>query len=75
MGDHIVTRKVLYDNEAGGPDTNQAASRQGVGPGGYLDVALVRTILVPAAMRTAGTANWWAPGWMAPVVARARLRE
>ncbi|MFF7942667.1 MMPL family transporter [Nocardia gamkensis] len=40
-----------------------------------LDAALVRTILVPAAMRIAGTANWWLPRLLAPVVARARLRE
>ncbi|WP_280297242.1 MMPL family transporter [Nocardia abscessus] len=40
-----------------------------------LDAVLVRTILVPAAMRIAGTANWWTPRWLAPVVARARLRE
>ncbi|WP_174187634.1 MMPL family transporter [Nocardia barduliensis] len=40
-----------------------------------LDAVLVRTILVPAAMRIAGTANWWTPRWLAPVLARARLRE
>ncbi|MFI2284714.1 MMPL family transporter [Nocardia beijingensis] len=40
-----------------------------------LDAALVRTILVPAAMRIAGTANWWTPRPLAPVVARVRLRE
>ncbi|MBF6194325.1 efflux RND transporter permease subunit [Nocardia sp. CDC186] len=40
-----------------------------------LDAALVRTILVPAAMRIAGTANWWTPRLLAPVVARMRLRE
>ncbi|MET9286175.1 MMPL family transporter [Nocardia beijingensis] len=40
-----------------------------------LDAALVRTILVPAAMRIAGTANWWTPRLLAPVVARVRLRE
>lgn len=40
-----------------------------------LDAVLVRTILVPAAMRIAGIANWWTPRWLAPVVARARLRE
>ncbi|MBF6338064.1 MMPL family transporter [Nocardia abscessus] len=40
-----------------------------------LDAVLVRTILVPAAMRIAGIANWWTPRWLVPVVARARLRE
>jgi len=30
---------------------------------------------VPAAMRIAGTANWWTPRWMAPVVERVRIRE
>lgn len=40
-----------------------------------VDATLVRTILVPAAMRIAGTANWWTPRWMAPVVERVRIRE
>lgn len=40
-----------------------------------LDATLVRTVLVPAAMRIAGTANWWTPRWLVPVVARVRIRE
>ncbi|MEU2039889.1 hypothetical protein [Nocardia niwae] len=40
-----------------------------------LDAALVRTVLVPAAMRIAGTGDWWIPRRLAPVVARVRLRE
>ncbi|WP_280493860.1 hypothetical protein [Nocardia asiatica] len=35
-----------------------------------LDAVLVRTVLVPAAMRTAGTANWWTPRRSAPGLAR-----
>jgi RND superfamily putative drug exporter len=30
-----------------------------------MDATLVRGILVPAVMRVAGRANWWAPGWLA----------
>lgn len=40
-----------------------------------VDATLVRTILVPAAMRIAGTANWWTPRLLAPVVERVRIRE
>jgi len=40
-----------------------------------VDATLVRMILVPAAMRVAGRANWWTPGRLAPVVRRVRIRE
>ena len=29
-----------------------------------MDASLIRATLVPAFMRLAGRANWWAPGWM-----------
>jgi RND superfamily putative drug exporter len=29
-----------------------------------MDATIVRALLVPAFMRLAGDANWWAPGWM-----------
>ncbi|MFE0256726.1 MMPL family transporter [Streptomyces sp. NPDC059010] len=29
-----------------------------------LDAFVIRTMLVPAAMRVLGTANWWLPGWL-----------
>ena len=29
-----------------------------------MDATVVRALLVPAFMRLAGDANWWAPGWM-----------
>ena len=31
-----------------------------------MDATLVRGALVPAFMRVAGRANWWAPGWLSP---------
>jgi RND superfamily putative drug exporter len=30
----------------------------------FLDATIVRSILVPAAMRLLGTANWWFPRWL-----------
>ena len=38
-----------------------------------LDATVVRTLLVPAAMRLMGRANWWAPGAAGPVVGAARV--
>ncbi len=30
----------------------------------FLDATIVRSVLVPAAMRLLGTANWWFPRWL-----------
>ncbi|MGA3218034.1 MAG: MMPL family transporter [Acidimicrobiales bacterium] len=35
-----------------------------------MDATLVRGVLVPAFMRVAGRANWWAPGWLSPGTGR-----
>jgi len=40
-----------------------------------MDATLVRAILVPAFMRLAGRANWWAPAWMRRVHNRYGLSE
>ncbi len=40
-----------------------------------MDATLVRAILVPASMRLAGRANWWAPSWMRKVHNRYGLSE
>lgn len=40
-----------------------------------VDATLLRMILVPAFMRIAGVWNWWSPGFLRPVLDRARLRE
>lgn len=40
-----------------------------------LDATVVRALLVPAFMRIAGNANWWAPAWLASVHRRIGLRE
>ena len=40
-----------------------------------MDATLVRALLVPAFMRLAGEANWWAPAWMRRLHARIGLRE
>ncbi|CAN5783247.1 hypothetical protein BH20ACT6_BH20ACT6_05620 [soil metagenome] len=40
-----------------------------------LDATVVRALLVPAAMRLMGTANWWAPAPMARWWQRHGLRE
>ena len=40
-----------------------------------VDAFVVRTTLVPAFMRLAGEANWWAPRWMKAVYRRFRLRD
>jgi RND superfamily putative drug exporter len=30
----------------------------------FVDATIVRMILVPAAMKLMGDANWWIPGWL-----------
>jgi RND superfamily putative drug exporter len=40
-----------------------------------VDAFLVRTTLVPAFMRLAGKANWWAPMWMRKLHNRFGIRE
>ena len=40
-----------------------------------LDATVVRALLVPAFMRIAGSANWWAPGPLKRLHARIGLRE
>src|ERR1700759_3335087 len=35
----------------------------GVGAGIILDAAVIRALLVPAAMRLMGDWNWWMPSW------------
>lgn len=40
-----------------------------------LDATVVRALLVPAFMRIAGSANWWAPSFLRRVHQRAGLRE
>ena len=40
-----------------------------------LDATIVRALLVPAFMRIAGKANWWAPAWLKRVHARVGLQE
>jgi len=30
----------------------------------FLDATVVRTVLVPAAMKLMGDWNWWMPGWL-----------
>lgn len=40
-----------------------------------MDATLVRATLVPAFMRLAGEANWWAPGWMRRLYDRFGISE
>jgi putative drug exporter of the RND superfamily len=40
-----------------------------------MDATLVRATLVPAFMRLAGSANWWAPAWMHRVYERFGISE
>lgn len=40
-----------------------------------VDAFIVRAALVPAFMRLAGRANWWAPRWLRPVYRRFGLSE
>jgi RND superfamily putative drug exporter len=40
-----------------------------------MDATLVRATLVPAFMRLAGRANWWAPGWMRKIHDRFGISE
>jgi RND superfamily putative drug exporter len=40
-----------------------------------MDATLVRALLVPAFMRLAGEANWWAPRWLKAVHERIGLKE
>jgi len=36
-----------------------------------VDATLIRAVLMPAAMRLLGSANWWAPAWTRPLQTRA----
>jgi RND superfamily putative drug exporter len=47
----------------------------GLGLAVFMDATLVRAILVPAVMRLAGAANWWAPAPLRAVHQRLGLRE
>ena len=40
-----------------------------------MDATLVRATLVPAFMRLAGEANWWAPRWMKRIYERFGFSE
>ncbi|MEU0523444.1 MMPL family transporter [Streptomyces niveus] len=40
-----------------------------------VDATLIRVVLVPAAMRLAGAANWWLPGWLDRALPRVHLTE
>jgi RND superfamily putative drug exporter len=40
-----------------------------------VDAFIVRATLVPAFMRLAGAANWWAPRWMRPIYERFGIHE
>jgi putative drug exporter of the RND superfamily len=40
-----------------------------------MDATLIRAVLVPAFMRLAGEANWWAPGWMRKIHDRFGISE
>ena len=40
-----------------------------------IDATLVRGLLVPALMRIAGDANWWAPAWLRRIHARIGLSD
>ena len=40
-----------------------------------LDATIVRALLVPAFMRIAGNANWWAPSWLRKVHQRVGLQD
>jgi putative drug exporter of the RND superfamily len=41
----------------------------------FLDATLIRAVLVPAFMKLAGTANWWAPRWLVRLHGRFGLAE
>ena len=47
----------------------------GLGLAVLIDAFIVRATLVPALMKLAGKANWWAPGWARRLHARAGLDE
>ncbi|MCU1502805.1 MAG: Integral rane protein, partial [Ilumatobacteraceae bacterium] len=40
-----------------------------------MDATIIRGLLVPAFMRLAGDANWWAPAWMRRIHARIGIRD
>lgn len=50
-------------------DTDAAATSA------LLDTTIVRALLVPAFMRIAGNANWWAPAWLRKVHQKVGLQE
>ena len=47
----------------------------GLGTAVVVDAAVIRTLLVPAAMRLMGRWNWWAPAPLARLHARLSLAE
>jgi putative drug exporter of the RND superfamily len=40
-----------------------------------MDATLIRGVLVPAFMRLAGRANWWAPGWLRRIHERVGISD
>ena len=46
----------------------------GLAIGVLIDTVLVRTIMVPATMRLAGSINWWMPTWLKRIVPELRER-
>jgi RND superfamily putative drug exporter len=41
----------------------------------FVDATVVRTVLVPAAMRLMGRLNWWMPAWLDRALPRIQLEE
>ena len=44
----------------------------GLAIGVLIDTVIVRTIMVPATMKLAGTINWWMPDWLRRIVPELR---
>ena len=41
----------------------------------FVDATLIRMVLVPSVMELLGTANWWLPKWLGPMLPKMRVAE
>ncbi len=58
---------------SGGPNQINKIISTTLAFGVLLDAVLIRTLLVPALVSLMGSANWWMPSWLSPVLRRKEM--
>ena len=59
----------------GDPDPTVKMFGVGLAVAVFVDVTLVRLVLVPATMELLGPANWWLPKWLGKILPKIRIEE